>query len=263
MKKTVNKKVIAVVLSAVCAFSALTAISAVAVSAASNTASASQSSSSAVIVEKTSGNTFTLPMKGYDWNYYADSLNVKVTCDFDYNNNICRFRFTAVKPGVTNVTLKTQEENGMWAQTPVRITVDNNLRMSIVQTGNATLTEKSSTETTRTDTTSQTEETKKSEEKKSSETQNGTYRYSIQGSDWTYYADSLNIKITCDFDYYNNICHFVFTAVKPGTTNAVLKTERDDGKWNNTPVRITADSNMNITVTQSGAVYVTNTSSSK
>ena len=81
----------------------------------------------------------------------------------------------------------------------------------------------------------------------------------IRGNDWTYTADSLNVKIGCDFDYKNNVCKFKFTAVKPGVTNAILRTEREDGKWNNIPVTITADNSLKITVVQTANAYITNT----
>ena len=247
MKKTIKTKAIAAVLAAVCAVSAVTTAAIVSASAASVSTSQSQTSKSVMIIAKTYDNTFVMPMKGEDWTYFADSLNVKVTCDYDYKNNMCNFKFTALKAGVVNVVLKTQNTDGKWTNTPVRITADSNLLMTIVQTDNAYITEKSYTETP---------------------AAKGTvivtnagnpFTLPIRGNDWTYTADSLNVKIGCDFDYKNNVCKFKFTAVKPGVTNAILRTEREDGKWNNIPVTITADNSLKITVVQTANAYITNT----
>ncbi len=265
MKKSINKKVFAIILSAVCAVSAISVTSAVAVSAFSGQNSVSGSADTAVIIAKTTSNTFILPIKGYDWNYYADSLNTKVTCDFDYSSNVCRFRFTAVKSGVTNVILKTQREDGRWDNTPIRITADSDLRMTIVQISSTTITEKSYTET-KTPEKKQESAEKQETAKKQDETQKPAANqksvcyFSIKGNDWTYYADSLNAKVTCDFDYANNVCNFAFTAVTPGKTNVILKTQRSDGRWNNTPVCVTVNNNMEISASQSGEVYVTDKS---
>ncbi len=263
MKKSVKSKVFAIVLSAVCAASAISAVSIVSSAAASKQTAAS--STSAVIVEKTSGSTFTLPMKGEDWNYFADSLNVKVTCDYDYNNSLCNFRFTAVKAGVTNVVLKTQRNDGRWDNTPVRITTGSDLRMNIVQSGNAYVTDKSYTEeSSKPAKTTETKSDIKTETKTETSSQTGTVSaqgktatVTLKGQDWTYFIDSLNIKVSCDFDYNKNICKFNLTAVKPGVTNAVLKTQRADGKWDNTPVRATVGKDLSITVEQTGSTYVT------
>ncbi len=42
-------------------------------------------------------------------------------------------------------------------------------------------------------------------------------------------------------------------------TNAVLKTLRADGKWDNTPVRFTVDQYLNVTGKQTGRMFVTGT----
>ena len=256
MKKTISKKVFATILAAVCAVSAASAVSAVCIANAysAHNVSASVTLDSAVIIEKTSGSTFVLPMEGEDWNYYADSLNVKVSCDFDYNCSLCKFKFTAVKPGQTNVVLKTQLEGGNWANTPVRIIVDSDLRMNIVQTGNTYLTEKSYSKPAASTTSSSSQKTT---EQQAPAAQAGTASYTLQGTDWTYYIDSLNVKVSCDFDDNQSLCNFRFTAVKPGTTNAVLKTQRADGRWNNTPIRATVNSDMTVTLQQTGDTYVT------
>lgn len=270
MKKTFKTKVFAAVLAAVCSVSAVTTASIMGASAASqNASSQTQSSKSAVIVNKTKSSTFVLPIKGEDWNYFANTLNVKVTCDFDYIKNICNFKFTAVKSGVTDVILKTQRADGKWDNTPVRITVDSQLLMNIVQTDSPYITEKSYTTEPVKNSSQQSNTTKTENNTQTSQAESGTviaknaanpFKLNLKGYDWNYYADSLNVKISCDFDYARNICGFIFTAVKPGTTNAVLKTQNADGKWTNTPVRITADNNLKITVVQTGYPFITNSS---
>lgn len=256
MKKTVRTKVFAAVMAAVAAISVGTAAIAVTASAVSDNTSASQAENSTVITNRTTGNTFTLPIRGEDWNYYADSLNVKISCDFDYNHNICNFKFTAVKPGITNAVLKTQNKYGSWDNTPVRIVANNDLTMQIVQSGDAYETEKSYTEEAAkpVKTTTSSADTR---ETKQTSTKASTKELSVPGENWTYYIDSLNIKVTCDFDYSSSICNFKLTAVKPGTTNAVLKTQRKDGKWDNLPVRVVVNDDMTMTITQTGSTYVT------
>ena len=76
------------------------------------------------------------------------------------------------------------------------------------------------------------------------------------GEDWTYYTNSLNVKITCDFDYYNSLCKFKLTAVKPGTANVVLKTQRTDGQWNNIVLAVAVSDDMKISAKLTGD-YVT------
>ena len=136
MKKagTIKTKVFAGVIAAVCAVSV---ISTGAVVGASAFSSANGNAGTAVIERRTSGSTYTLPMKGVDWNYFSDSLDVTVDCEIDFNYNLCNFSFTAVRPGTANITLQTKSTDGTWSNTPIRITVDRDLRMNIVQTGNA------------------------------------------------------------------------------------------------------------------------------
>ena len=52
---------------------------------------------------------------------------------------MCTFTFKAVKPGVTNVELQTKQTDGTWVNTPVRVTVNKDLSMNIVQTGDASV----------------------------------------------------------------------------------------------------------------------------
>ena len=137
MKKTgtIKNKVFAGVIAAVCAVSA---ISTGAVMGASAFSSANSNGGTAVIERRTSGSTYTLPMKGVDWNYFSDSLDVTVDCEIDFSRNLCNFRFTAIRPGAANITLQTKSTDGTWSNTPIRITVDRDLRMNIVQNGKAT-----------------------------------------------------------------------------------------------------------------------------
>ena len=136
MKKasTIKTKVFTGVIAAVCAVSV---ISTGAVMGASAFSSANGNAGTAVIERRTSGSTYTLPMKGVDWNYFSDSLDVTVDCEIDFNYNLCNFKFTAIRPGMANITLQTKSTDGTWSNTPIRITVDRDLRMNIVQTGNA------------------------------------------------------------------------------------------------------------------------------
>lgn len=136
MKKagTIKNKVFAGVIAAVCAVSV---ISTGAVMGASAFSSGNGNADTAVIERRTSGSTFTLPMKGVDWNYFSDSLDVTVDCEIDFSCNLCNFRFTAIRPGTANITLQTKSTDGVWSDTPIRITVDRDLHMNIVQNGNA------------------------------------------------------------------------------------------------------------------------------
>ena len=139
MKKasTIKSKVFTGVIAAVCAVSV---ISTGAIIGASAFSSASSNADTAVIERRTSGSTFTLPMKGVDWNYFSDSLDVTVDCEIDFSRNLCNFRFTAIRPGAANITLQTKSTDGTWSNTPIRITVDSDLRMNIVQNGKAAAT---------------------------------------------------------------------------------------------------------------------------
>ena len=139
MKKTgtIKNKVFAGVIAAVCAVSV---ISTGAIIGASAFSSASSNADTAVIERRTSGSTFTLPMKGVDWNYFSDSLDVTVDCEIDFSRNLCNFKFTAIRPGAANITLQTKSTDGTWSNTPIRITVDSDLRMNIVQNGKAAAT---------------------------------------------------------------------------------------------------------------------------
>ncbi len=287
MNTSVKTKVTAAILSAICVASAAVIVTTFCVANASNagltgamgstgsaTATATSTSldkKSDTLIGSSSSNTFTLPIKGEDWNYYADSLNVKVSCDYDYNRSMCNFIFTAVSKGTTNVVLKTQNTDGKWTNTPVRITTDSDLHMTLVQSGNAYITNKPYTETP-----AQTQQTSSAEAVSTqtaspadtseaggtviAKNKKSPFVLPMKGYDWNYYAASLNVRISCDFDFENKICNFILTAQKPGITDAVLKTKLENGKWSNTPVRITADKELNITVEQTGNAYITDKS---
>lgn len=138
MKKTMKTKVFASLIAAVCAISAITTVSVISASAYND--NNPLVSSTYIITAKTYGNTFVMPMKGEDWTYYADSLNVKVSCDYDYSTNTCNFKFTAVKPGTANAVLKAQTKDGKWMNIPVCITVDDNMQVSFYQSGDTYMT---------------------------------------------------------------------------------------------------------------------------
>ena len=174
MKKTVKTKVFAAILAAVCAVSSVSTAAVISASAAYPiTSSASRSAKEAVIVNKTSGKSFTLPMKGIDWNYFA-------------------FKLTAVKPGTANIELKTKDTYGMWTVTPIRVTVGNDMKMKIVQSGDARVISGSSSKTSASD-------TKKPDTQKNREavivnkTSGKSFTLPMKGIDWNYFADSLNV----------------------------------------------------------------------
>ena len=246
MKKTgtIKAKVVAGVIAAVCAVSA---ISTGAVMGASAFSSANGNGGTAVIERRTSGNTYTLPMKGVDWNYYSDSLDVTVDCEIDFSCNLCNFMFTAIRPGTANITLQTKSTDGTWSNTPIRITVDSDLRMNIVQSGNASTANNNIRFTVDEDDTTAVI---------ASKTENSTFNLPMKGIDWNYYADSLNVKVSGAVDFNNNLCTFTFKAVKPGITNVDLQTKETDGTWINTPVKITVDKDLSMNITQIGTPCV-------
>lgn len=125
-KNTVKTKVIGTVLAALCAVSAAAAVSSVGVSA------ASVNSPAAVV---TANKKCVMTLKGKNWTYWIDSLNINVSCDFNYSTSTCRFIIKGVKPGVTNAVLKTLRADGKWDNTPVRFTVDQYLNVIGKQTG--------------------------------------------------------------------------------------------------------------------------------
>lgn len=249
MKKTIRTKVMAAILAAVCTVSTCAAATAI-------TADAALFDPSII---SSSAKTFYKTLSGSDWNYSADSNCAKITCDFNYNTNTCRFKATGVKPGTTNAVLKVEVADGKWKNVPMRFVVSSSLSVSGTQTGKEYFTSTAKTQNTNKQTNSPTN--KKTNTNTNKTTNKATAKsctYTITGCNWNYKADNLNVKITCDFNYSKRSCKFIGTAVKAGTTNATLKAQRADGKWNNTPVRFTVDSSLNIKVVKNGNVYVTN-----
>ncbi len=76
---------------------------------------------------------------------------------------------------------------------------------------------------------------------------------------WTYSLYDGNVSITCDADWSTNECTFYISGNYEGTADAVLMIKRADGRWNNTPVRFTVDSNLNVTGKATGRTYITDT----
>ncbi len=75
-KNTVKTKVIGTVLATLCAVSAAAAVSSVGVSAASVNRPAAAVTANKKCV---------MTLKGKNWTYWIDSLNINVSCDFNYS----------------------------------------------------------------------------------------------------------------------------------------------------------------------------------
>ena len=241
MKKTgtIKTKVFAGVIAAVCAVSAISTGAIVG-------ASAHSSASTTVIESRTSSSVFTLPMKGVDWNYYADSLDVLVDCEIDFNYNLCNFKFTAVRPGAANITLQTKDTYGVWTNTPIRITADKNLRMKIVQTGDAVAANNDNSNI------KYVVDENETAAEIVNRTSGNVFDLPMKGIDWNYSADSLNVKVSGDVDYNSNLCKFTLKAVKPGITNITLQTKDTCGTWTNTPIRVTVGNDLRMNIVQTG-----------
>ena len=91
---------------------------------------------------KKSVKTVELKFDAYDWNYSAESTNAKITCEFDYAAKNARFIATGTKAGITKAVLKVKNAEGKWHNIPVTFTVDNDLNVSVKQTGDMFTTEK-------------------------------------------------------------------------------------------------------------------------
>ena len=240
MKNTFRTKIFAAILAAVCAVSVVSA----------TVIGVSASSFSSAVAAQVKGQPCEIAIKGEDWNYSAASLNAIITCDYDYVHHICRFKATGYTPGVTKAVLKVQRTDGQWDNIPVVFTVDEQLNVTC--TGAEAYTEQT--------TPTEPVQTSEPEQKPAPETpvESGKVgTFTLKGEDWNYYAASLNVKITCDYDYATGTCRFIGTGVKPGVTDAVLKVQRTDGRWDNVPVRFTADKNLDVTVQHTGKVYIT------
>ena len=227
MKKTsVKIKTIAAILAAVCTVSAGAAVTVSALSDNIDT-------NTAVSVKKAEN--FEIVLKGCDWNYSADRLNAVISCDFDYATKTAKFIATGKTKGVTNAVFKTKNDDGTWNHFEVKLIVDDNLNVS--------------TETeVKTELPAEKETSKPDTDEKKAEIKTGKpCTMDFYGCDWNYSADSLNAKITCEFDYTAKTATFIATGVKAGTTNAVLKLKNADGKWYHVTVIFTVDDNLDVT----------------
>ena len=91
---------------------------------------------------KKSMKTIELKFDAYDWNYSAESTNAKITCEFDYASKNAKFIVTGTKAGITKAVLKVKNAEDKWYNIPVTFTVDDDLNVSVKQTGNVFTTEK-------------------------------------------------------------------------------------------------------------------------
>ena len=69
---------------------------------------------------------------GYDWTYSIDSLNVSVDCDYDFNNYQYTFHIDGVEEGYVNVVLMYVNMQNQWVRVPMKLYVDRNLNVTIV-----------------------------------------------------------------------------------------------------------------------------------
>ena len=228
MKKSV--KVMAVVLAAVCAVSTGVTVAAV---------SAEVNAKSAVSVKKAENAEIVL--KGCDWNYSADSFNAVISCDFDYVGKTAKFIAKGKEKGITNAVLKTKNDDGTWNEFKVKFVVDGDMNV------------KAETEQEKPETEEKIEASDTKEEKKTGK----AFTVEFQGYDWTYKADSLNVKISCDFDYTKKNAKFIVEGVKAGKTNAVLKVKYANGKWANIPMTFTVNDDLDVTGIMAAEDYTT------
>lgn len=125
-RKSMKKKVLATVLAAVCAVSAIGAASAVSVGAASVSASSSVGAS---------GKACRFDMYGTSWSYRTSMGYVTVSCNYDWRTQHAQFAIKGVSAGVEDVILLAKRNDGKWNCVPVRFTVDQNLNVTGRQTG--------------------------------------------------------------------------------------------------------------------------------
>ena len=125
-RKSMKKKVLATVLAAVCAVSAIGAASAVSVGAASVSASSSVGAS---------GKACRFDMYGTSWSYRTSMGYVAVSCNYDWRTQHAQFTIKGVSAGVEDVILLAKRNDGKWNCVPVRFTVDQNLTVTGRQTG--------------------------------------------------------------------------------------------------------------------------------
>lgn len=125
-RKSMKKKVLATVLAAVCAVSAIGAASAVSVGAASVSVSSSVGAS---------GKACRFDMYGTSWSYRTSMGYVAVSCNYDWRTQHAQFTIKGVSAGVEDVILLAKRNDGKWNCVPVRFTVDQNLNVTGQQTG--------------------------------------------------------------------------------------------------------------------------------
>ena len=125
-RKSMKKKVLATVLAAVCAVSAIGAASAVSVGAASVSASSSVGAS---------GKACRFDMYGTSWSYRTSMGYVAVSCNYDWRTQHAQFTIKGVSAGVEDVILLAKRNDGKWNCVPVRFTVDQNLNVTGRQAG--------------------------------------------------------------------------------------------------------------------------------
>ena len=125
-RKSMKKKVLATVLAAVCAVSAIGTASAVSVGAASVSASSSVGAS---------GKACRFDMYGTSWSYRTSMGYVAVSCNYDWRTQHAQFTIKGVSAGVEDVILLAKRNDGKWNCVPVRFTVDQNLNVTGRQTG--------------------------------------------------------------------------------------------------------------------------------
>ena len=84
--------------------------------------------------------------------------------------------------------------------------------------------------------------------------------FRMDGDNWTYWLkDNTNVDIDANINFSTDKVTFFINGLEPGVVNAVLKTERPDGRWNNVPIRFVVDINLNVNGTQTGRLFVTDT----
>ena len=137
---------------------------------------------------------FASDASNYDWNYGIDSLNVKVSCDYDYSINRYDFTIKGVKPGRANIRLMYVDTNNQWQTKAFEAVVDSNLKVSLAN--GIVLDDPSEVYKTAENTITKTDNTKK----------NTDFTYECHGAtsygyDWTYSIDSLNVQVSCDYDF--------------------------------------------------------------
>lgn len=128
MKKNTKTRIMGSLLAAICAISAVAAVSTVGANAASV-------SSASIAANATKGKACAFDMTGKNWNYSTSTGCVVISCDFNYNTKSAKFIAKGVCAGYDDVILKTQRDDGLWTNVPIRFTVDSNLNVTGKVTG--------------------------------------------------------------------------------------------------------------------------------